>query len=92
MSMDIAFTLTSQWPGELWTLNGDSYDGLMWESDTPKPTEAEIKAANPKAKSAVEAKEQAAHAARLAAIEHAKSLGFTDEMIAVMYPNLVEEA
>ena len=29
-------------------------------------------------------------AARDAAIAHAKSLGFTDEMIAVMYPNLVE--
>lgn len=29
-------------------------------------------------------------AAREAAIAHAKSLGFTDEMIAVMYPNLVE--
>ena len=29
-------------------------------------------------------------AARAAAIAHAKSLGFTDEMIAVMYPNLVE--
>jgi hypothetical protein len=26
---------------------------------------------------------------RAAAIEHAKSLGFTDAMIAVMYPNLV---
>ena len=27
-------------------------------------------------------------AARVAAIAHAKSLGFTDAMIAVMYPNL----
>jgi ATPase subunit of ABC transporter with duplicated ATPase domains len=27
-------------------------------------------------------------AARAAAIEHAKGLGFTDEMIAVLYPNL----
>lgn len=29
-------------------------------------------------------------AARAAAIAHAKSLGFTDAMIAVMYPTLVE--
>lgn len=28
-------------------------------------------------------------AARAAAIDHAKSLGFTDAMIAVMYPNLI---
>lgn len=36
------------------------------------------------------AAEQAAQtaAATQAAIAHAKSLGFTDEMIAVMYPNL----
>jgi len=33
-------------------------------------------------------KEAANSAAREAAIEHAKSLGFTDAMIAVMYPNL----
>ena len=33
-------------------------------------------------------KEAAAAAARDAAIAHAKSLGFTDEMIAVMYPGL----
>lgn len=35
-------------------------------------------------------KEAADAAARAAAISHAKSLGFTDAMIAVMYPNLVE--
>jgi hypothetical protein len=34
------------------------------------------------------AKESADREARNAAIEHAKSLGFTDAMIAVMYPNL----
>jgi hypothetical protein len=33
-------------------------------------------------------KEAADAAARDAAIAHAKSLGFTDEMIAVMYPGL----
>ena len=33
-------------------------------------------------------RETAAAAARADAIAHAKSLGFTDAMIAVMYPNL----
>lgn len=37
-----------------------------------------------------QAKEMADKATRDAAIAHAKSLGFTDQMIAVMYPNLVE--
>lgn len=35
-------------------------------------------------------RETAVAAARAAAVAHAKSLGFTDAMIAVMYPNLVE--
>ncbi len=34
------------------------------------------------------AKQETDRVAREAAIEHAKSLGFTDAMIAVMYPNL----
>jgi hypothetical protein len=40
------------------------------------------------AEQAAAAKEAADAAARDAAIAHAKSLGFTDEMIAVMYPGL----
>lgn len=38
------------------------------------------------------AKQEADRVAREAAIEHAKSLGFTDAMIAVMYPNLGSQA
>ena len=40
------------------------------------------------AQAAQEAAALATAAATAAAIEHAKSLGFTDEMISVMYPNL----
>ena len=40
------------------------------------------------AQAEAEAKAAADAAARSAAIAHAKSLGFTDEMIAVMYPGL----
>ena len=41
-----------------------------------------------KAEAEAAAKAQADAEARAAAIVHAKSLGFTDAMIAVMYPNL----
>ncbi len=41
---------------------------------------------------AAEALEAEQAAARQAAIDHAKSLGFTDAMISVMYPNLTMEA
>jgi hypothetical protein len=90
--MNIPLTLTHMRPSEEWTLDGDTYEGLTWLSDTPKPTEAEIAEAEPVAVAEAQAKVEAGQAARLAAISHAKSLGFTDEMIAVMYPNLGSEA
>jgi hypothetical protein len=36
--------LTVNYPTAQWTFNGDSYDGLTWLSDTPKPTQAELDA------------------------------------------------
>lgn len=88
--MDIAATLTYLRPGEQWALNGDTYDGLTWLSDTKKPTEAELVKAWPDALAAQQA--AAATAAKNAAdaIAHAKSLGFTDAMISAMYPALVQ--
>ena len=50
--------------------------------------EADVKANAATEKANAKAKADAA-TAREAAIAHAKSLGFTDAMIAVMYPNLV---
>ena len=41
------------------------------------------------ARAAAEAKAAADAQARNATIAHAKSLGFTDDMIAVMYPTLI---
>jgi hypothetical protein len=49
---------------------------------------AKDEAAAEAAEQAAADKEAADAAARDAAIAHAKSLGFTDEMIAVMYPGL----
>lgn len=42
---DYAAVLTVLYPGAQWSLNGDSYEGLSWLSDTPKPTKAELDAA-----------------------------------------------
>lgn len=48
MSTDYAAVLSANYPGAQWTLNGDTYDGLTWLEDTPKPTQAELDAAWPK--------------------------------------------
>ena len=52
-----------------------------------KQREEDEKAAIKSEKDRVE-KEASEKDAKIKAIAHAKSLGFTDEMIAVMYPNL----
>jgi hypothetical protein len=42
--IDYTQILSINYPTSQWTLNGDSYDGLIWLSDTPKPTQAELDA------------------------------------------------
>lgn len=43
--MDIVKCLERIRPNEQWSLDGDTYDGLMWLDSTPKPTIAEIETA-----------------------------------------------
>ena len=74
-----------------WALSDNDYDNLLlWEHDEPKPSIENIRTAAAMAATAAAAKETATTEARAAALIHARSLGFTDEMIAVMYPGLVE--
>jgi hypothetical protein len=42
--IDYALILSVNYAGSQWSLNGNSYDGLTWLSDTPKPTQAELDA------------------------------------------------
>jgi hypothetical protein len=65
---DYALVLTANYAGQAWTLDGDTYDGLTWLSDTPKPTQAELDAQWPQVNydrqvAAVEADRRAAYAA-----------------------------
>lgn len=40
--MNIALILTTNYPDAQWSLDGDDYSGLVWLSDTPKPTKASL--------------------------------------------------
>jgi hypothetical protein len=42
--INYAQILTVNYPNAQWSLNGNSYDGLTWLSDAPKPTQAELDA------------------------------------------------
>lgn len=77
-------------PGAEWVLRGDDIDGIVYVTANVVPvTRAEVEAEIGKLKAEAVSKAAAEEAATTGAIAHAKSLGFTDAMISVMYPNLV---
>lgn len=45
MMIDVAKCLEKLRPGEQWSLDGDTYEGLVWHDSTTKPTREEIDAA-----------------------------------------------
>lgn len=67
MTADYSLILSSRYSSSLWTLNGDNYDGLVWSSDTPKPTQAELDALWPQVQ--YETQVAQVEAARLSAYE-----------------------
>jgi len=76
-------------PNTEWSMNGDDVEGIIWHTENVQPlTEAEVTAEITRLEKAEADKATADAAATAAAVAHAKSLGFTDAMIAVMYPNL----
>ena len=76
-------------PNTQWVMYGDDVEGITWHTEGGEPlTTAEVEAERQRLEAESVAKEAESMQARLDAIEHAKGLGFTDAMIAVMYPNL----
>ena len=76
-------------PNIEWSMNGDDVEGITWHTEGAEPlTSAEVEAEIKRLEKAEADKVKADAAATAAAIAHAKSLGFTDAMIAVMYPTL----
>ena len=82
--IDYTAVLNENYPDAEWTLNGDTYDGLTWLSNTPKPTQAELDAAWPAVQQARQDAEAAKEAARASGVAKLESLGLTvDEVSAV---------
>lgn len=40
--IDYTLILSTNYVGKKWMLHGDSYDGLNWLDNSPKPTKAEL--------------------------------------------------
>ena len=89
----IQMAVMSLRPGVEWSMSGDDVQGITWHTPNTEPlTTKQVQAEIKRLESEAAAQTASAQAATLAAIAHAKSLGFTDEMIAVMYPNLQSES
>ena len=79
--MDIATILTRKYPGKEWTLNGDSYSGLQWLSDSTKPTKKHLESLRAEVEAEIEAEKQAEIDARNSAIEKLAALGLSVDEI-----------
>ena len=78
---DYAVVLTANYPNDYWTLDGETYDGLTWLSDTPKPSQAELDAAWPAVQQARIDAQVAKQATKQSAIDKLAALGLTVDEI-----------
>jgi len=65
---DYITLLLASFPNDEWTMSGNSYEGLTWLSDSPKPSQAELDRAWPQVQydreyAAVEAQRRARYQA-----------------------------
>lgn len=79
--INYALILSVNYAGSQWSLDGNSYDGLTWLSDTPKPTQAELNALWELTQSTVAAKEQAAKDVKASALAKLAALGLTQDEV-----------
>jgi len=81
---DYAAVLANVHPDCQWSLEGETYDGLIWHDDTPKPTQAELDDAWPAVQQAQADAVAAKQAARASGVAKLEALGLTvDEVSAV---------
>jgi hypothetical protein len=79
--LDYTLILKTNYPTSQWALSGDSYEGLTWFSDTPKPTQAELDALWESTQAAVAAKEQTAKDVKASALAKLAALGLTQDEV-----------
>ena len=78
---DYAAVLAANYPDAEWTLDGDTYDGLTWLSDSPKPTQQELDDAWPAVQQARIDAQVAKQATKQSAIDKLAALGLTVDEI-----------
>jgi hypothetical protein len=79
--LNYTLILSENYPTSQWALSGNSYDGLEWFSNTPKPTQAELDALWESTQATVAAKEQAAKDVKASALAKLAALGLTQDEV-----------
>lgn len=82
--MDITQVLSRKFDAE-WTLDGDTYAGLTWLSDSPKPTKKELEDLWPVVQAEIEAERQAREDRKQSVIEKLGALGLTPDEVADVF-------
>jgi hypothetical protein len=77
--MDIAAILTLRYSSSEWILQGDTYETLIWLSDTPKPTQKQLQDLWSQVEAEIQAKQQAKIDAKASLIAKLESLGLTED-------------
>jgi hypothetical protein len=83
--MDIATILIKKYSGQEWVLNGDSYEGLTWLSESPKPSEEELSDLWQEVQAELTIEAQAKIDAKSSAIAKLEALGLTVEEVEVAF-------
>lgn len=83
--MDIAIILSRRYEGSEWTLDGDSYTGLTWLSDTPKPSKKTLEGLWVEVQAEIAGERQAKEDAKASAIAKLEALGLTVEEVSVAF-------
>jgi hypothetical protein len=79
--IDYSQILATNYPTAQWTLDGNSYDGLTWLSDTPKPIQAELDALWESTQATIAAKKQSAIDVKASALAKLAALGLTQDEV-----------
>jgi hypothetical protein len=85
MSVDYSAVLVTNYPGTLWTLNGDEYDGLTWLSDTPKPTKDELDALWQDTLDMIAAEKQTVEDKKASALAKLAAIGLTEDEAKLLF-------
>jgi uncharacterized lipoprotein len=83
--MDILQILETNYAGKVWTLVGDSYEGLEWLDESAKPTKAKLESEWSAVQVKIAADEQARIDAKASAIAKLEALGLTVDEVEVAF-------